>query len=82
MLRDVVEISVCTDCLFWIEYGTVPEDGTGEYDTPGIPPMAWVGAGGDDSDEHVFSSARCDACHTTLGGYRHAAHYFIQPGDQ
>lgn len=93
-MTDVYDIVICSDCLIWHcnadDTGFCQCEGpaclNAEHEAirtaraierqPLIRASAIVPA---DDSEGFFSSRRCDACGTTLGGTRHDAHLITHP---
>ena len=72
LLRD--DLSVCTDCLFYIANGDLPDDPKRAREVEhGVASQGgYVCPGESDGDEH-FSWRPCHCCGSKLGGNRHPA---------
>jgi hypothetical protein len=73
------DLWVCTDCIFLIANGDLPEE-PNDYDAGAIGRI-WAGYNvvpdgrhegeDEDADVQTFSWASCDGCNSHLGGARH-----------
>jgi hypothetical protein len=63
---------VCTDCVFYIANGDLPEDDTNAW-SPDNFDARWRDYNvccGDSEKDNEFSWSRCDGCGSKLGGAR------------
>ena len=72
---EVLELSVCADCIGYIANGELPPDTTPARNreiVDGCAQFKGLCAGDSDQDDE-FSWRPCDTCRTRLGGTRHQA---------
>lgn len=82
MTHDIVPLWFCVDCTTVAEFGQ--EDLNAEIpiqeSIQGLERLTENGAHlaiGDGDDDRDFSWSRCDCCHSSLGGYRHAYNLIV-----
>lgn len=82
VIKDVIPLSVCLDCYWFLVYDEAPEDSeqTEEdlrraRDRCAGKPTNQVVVGSADADDETdeFSWSECDMCGSSLGGSRHPA---------